>query len=234
MHDIDWRYEYMKEERMAVLNMLEKGVISAQEAERLLFALQENPGAEKERLCRAVNKTVEKAGGALNSLAKTLGEQADKLEPKVKRAAEKFTEKASVVVDDAKTYAQKLKEKREQGKDEDWLDLEDEEFDDVEEFFQEDETNPQDAEKQDGEEGVETPADLPQYTKNLESYMNTIQMQMDEINDAENYLKEAFGLTDEESKALNEEEEGSVDKVEKADTPQQPQEEKTEDTEEKE
>lgn len=109
----------VKKERMSVLNMLEKGIITAEEAERLLLALNGTPkAAEREGVSDIVNQAINKAGGVINTFAKALGKQAEKLEPKVKDVAEKVSEKASVIKDDAKTYAEKLREKKAKAKEE--------------------------------------------------------------------------------------------------------------------
>ena len=110
-----------------------KGIITAEEAERLLLALNGTPkAAEREGVSDVVNQAINKAGGAINTLAKALGKQAEKLEPKVKDVAEKVSGKASVIADDAKTYAEKLREKRAKAKEEKQQDIEDiEDIDDI-------------------------------------------------------------------------------------------------------
>ena len=55
----------MKEERMAILNMLEKGIISVDEAERLLTALHSGLGTEKDGITKVVGGMLNKAGAAL-------------------------------------------------------------------------------------------------------------------------------------------------------------------------
>ena len=80
----------MKKERMSILNMLEKGIITAQEAERLLLALNGTAKTpEREGVNDVVNQALNKAGSAINTFAKAVGQQAEKLEPKVKNVAEK-------------------------------------------------------------------------------------------------------------------------------------------------
>lgn len=182
----------MKEERMVVLGLLEKGIISAEEAERLLMALQSTSSSTREGVGAAVGSALNKAGSALNGMAKTLSEQAGKLEPKVKEVADKVSEKASVIVDDAKTYAEKLKQKREKNKEEDWEDC-DMDLQDLQEIWDDDEP-----EKEIEKEELATEEAPNAYIKNLEGYMNTMQEQMDQINTAENFLKEAFGMEGEE------------------------------------
>ena len=74
----------MKKERMSILNMLEKGIITAQEAERLLLALNGTAKIpEREGVNDVVNQALNKAGSAINTFAKAVGQQAEKLEPKV-------------------------------------------------------------------------------------------------------------------------------------------------------
>ena len=89
----------MKKERMSILNMLEKGIITAAEAEKLLLALNGIPKIDKKSAGDVVNQMFDKAGSAINTFANAVGKQAEKLEPKVKNAAEKVSEKASVIVD---------------------------------------------------------------------------------------------------------------------------------------
>ena len=103
----------MKEERMAILNMLEKGIITVDEAERLLTTLHNGMGLEKEGIGKAVGGALEKAGAALSSVAKSVTEhpavksatekvadKADDLQPKVRSAAFRMTEKIADKADD--------------------------------------------------------------------------------------------------------------------------------------
>ena len=79
----------MKEERMAILNMLEKGIISVDEAERLLTALHSGLGTEKDGITKAVGGMLNKAGAALSAVADKVKEN-----PAVKNAADKVADKA--------------------------------------------------------------------------------------------------------------------------------------------
>lgn len=103
----------MKEERMVILNMLEKGIITVDEAERLLTTLHNGMGLEKEGIGKAVGGALEKAGAALSSVAKSVTEhpavksatekvadKADDLQPKVRSAAFRMTEKIADKADD--------------------------------------------------------------------------------------------------------------------------------------
>ena len=60
----------MKEERMAILRMLEKGTISADEAERLLNAMNETEN--KKDISESINNVLAKTGNVLEGLAKNL------------------------------------------------------------------------------------------------------------------------------------------------------------------
>lgn len=96
----------MKEERMAILNMLEKGIITADEAERLLNSLHNSAELEQDGLGKAVGGALKKAGSALSAAAEKVKEsttvknaadkvveKADELHPKMRSAAFRMTEK---------------------------------------------------------------------------------------------------------------------------------------------
>lgn len=113
----------MKEERMAVLRMLEKGIITASEAERLLLALQEggNKGPDtQDDISANINSALSKAGEILETFVQTVGEKAEdaakEMEPIIKKVKETVSEKA----EDVKIYAEKVKkdilEEREKSK----------------------------------------------------------------------------------------------------------------------
>ncbi len=103
----------MKEERMAILNMLEKGIITADEAERLLNTLHNSVDLEKDGIGKAVGSALKKAGAALSAAAEKVkentavkstvdkvAEKADDLQPKVRSAAFRMTEKIVDKADD--------------------------------------------------------------------------------------------------------------------------------------
>ncbi|MCJ7855469.1 hypothetical protein MUJ63_04050 [Lachnospiraceae bacterium NSJ-143] len=90
----------MREERLAVLSMVEKGIITVDEAERLLRALNETALSDK------AESMFSKAGENIGTFAKSAAEKAEKIiedaKPKVKKAVDdaspkvkKFSEKAS-------------------------------------------------------------------------------------------------------------------------------------------
>ena len=96
----------MKEERMAILNMLEKGIITVDEAERLLTTLNNGMGLEKEGIGKAVGGMLGKAGAALSAMAGKVKEN-----PAVKSAAEKVAEKTEDLQPKVSEAAFRVREK---------------------------------------------------------------------------------------------------------------------------
>ena len=96
----------MKEERMAILNMLEKGIISVDEAERLLTALHSGLGTEKDGITKVVGGMLNKAGAALSAVADKVKEN-----PAVKNAADKVADKADDLQPKVSSAAFRMKEK---------------------------------------------------------------------------------------------------------------------------
>ena len=96
----------MKEERMAILNMLEKGIITVDEAERLLTTLHSGMGLEKEGITKVVGGMLGKAGAALNTVAEKVKEN-----PTVKNAADKVADKADELQPKVSSAAFRMKEK---------------------------------------------------------------------------------------------------------------------------
>lgn len=110
----------MKAERMAILSMLEKGIITAHEAERLLIAIKNTNGKDTlnaEEIGAGINNALNKAGDALGVFVKTVGEKvedaAKEMEPMIKKVADTVAEKADNVAEDFKNYTEKLKKERE-------------------------------------------------------------------------------------------------------------------------
>ncbi|WP_331654215.1 non-hydrolyzing UDP-N-acetylglucosamine 2-epimerase [Anaerotignum sp. MB30-C6] len=198
----------MKDERMAVLNMLEKGIINAQEAERLLLTLQGGMGLDKEKIGKTMGDALGKAGDAFQSVAKVVGEQAEKIQPTVKDMANKVSEKAedfepavrsaafrmAEMMDglkaDVKNYREKMKEKKARDQAEDWS-----------------QTDQQEMAEEDGEQDANhaevvpllentAPQEEEEYAKNVEAVLNSLQMQLTQIDDAESFLKSTFGNVD--------------------------------------
>lgn len=128
----------MKEERMAVLNMLEKGVITAEEAEKLIRALQDTDSWDfsKEEISSNLTGALNKAGDVIGSFAKTVGEKAEEaakeVEPIIKKMAHTMADKAASAAEEVKNFAEKKKQQMENEKvDED----EDDEYYDLSEEF---------------------------------------------------------------------------------------------------
>ena len=104
----------MKEERLAVLRMLENGVISADEAERLLCALSEM--GNKKDLSESLNGILTKTGEELENIgkkvgaaAKTVGDKVEEKKPEIKKAAQTVKEK---VGETAVTIKENIKERK--------------------------------------------------------------------------------------------------------------------------
>lgn len=92
----------MKEERLAILRMLENGVISTDEAERLLNILNENSqksgGSFEDAFSKAGNtleNVVESVSKKVGTAAKTVGDKAEEAKPEIKRAVKTVVEKVS-------------------------------------------------------------------------------------------------------------------------------------------
>ena len=96
----------MKEERMAILNMLEKGIITVDEAERLLTTVNNGMGLEKDGIRNVVGGMLGKAGAALSAVADRVKEN-----PTVKSAAGKVAEKTEDLQPKVTEAAFRVKEK---------------------------------------------------------------------------------------------------------------------------
>lgn len=95
---------------MAVLRMLENRIITAQEAERLLTALQKiDKRANREAIDTSIREMLDRAGEALSIFVHSVGEKAEdaakEMEPIIKKVAWTVAEKA----EDVKAYAEKVK-----------------------------------------------------------------------------------------------------------------------------
>ena len=100
----------MKSEALAVLRLLERGIITADEAERLLEKLGNLDKSErlsKEEIKADIQAKLRTAGEALGNIAKKAGETAEtaakELEPIIKKVADTVYEKTG----DLKTYMDK-------------------------------------------------------------------------------------------------------------------------------
>ena len=232
----------MKEERMAILGMLEKGLITAAEAERLLLALKKEADAPDGGISKAVGGALEKAGAVLGDVAKTVGEKAEMLHPRMRSAASKLadkademqpavrsamfrmTERANELKEDAKFYRDKLKEKRMRNQGEDWDEADIDEMDMAEEAAQDVPVEAEEVKEAETAETAETEALDPameKYVKRVETVMDSVQSQMEQINECEDFLKAAFGdvdwseFDDEDEENAEKKEEAKEEKEEK-------------------
>jgi len=98
----------MKEERLAILSMVEKGVISVEEAERLLKAVSNNKNEES---------VISKAGESIGSFAKTAAEKTEEVIDYARPHVKKVIDDAAPVVkkwgDKATDFAYKVFRKKE-------------------------------------------------------------------------------------------------------------------------
>lgn len=95
----------MNEERMAVLRMLEKGIINADEAERLIVALSQP--SKNDDTINHIGIMIDKAGEALTTLAKNINERAKEAEPVIKRKVNDITDKAMDIKDEISAYKER-------------------------------------------------------------------------------------------------------------------------------
>lgn len=219
----------MKDERMAVLDMLNRQIITAKEARELIEVLQKSGNHTEAKDTKKddfekFNESIDKVNDTFKKTVKKANEKIEKVQPVVKDVAEKVTEKVSEKIDEAepviknfttklgglfsdfKDEIQEVKNKRNAQRDmfneldeEDIIDGEDieNELDELDELENENIENELDDE-QDNIIHLED-------NKTLES----LQIQLDEIQDVESFLKSAFGdeALEDYNKALNEENE---------------------------
>lgn len=229
----------MKEERMAILNMLEKGIITADEAERLLTTLNNGMGLEKEGIGKTVGGMLGKAGAALSavadkvkenptvkSAATKVAEKAEDLQPAVRGAAFRMAEKASELKDDMAAYREKLKERKERDEAEEWDDTDLEELDAAEaaavavEAAAEELVSEAVAEEpemiaaEEDEEIEPISPEMNKYLNKVEDVLDGMGEQMEQLNDMESFLTAAFGEYDPSEWEDDEEEEQKEEKKE--------------------
>ncbi len=97
----------MKEERLAVLSMVEKGIINVDEAERLLRALSETAQSEENK-----DSVISKAGENFGSFIKNAAEKTEKFiddtKPVVKKAAMDASPKIKELSEKASIFTNKI------------------------------------------------------------------------------------------------------------------------------
>lgn len=178
----------MKEERMAILGMLEKGIITVSEAERLLLILQheEDERMNIDGMGATIGSAINKAGDVLSSFAKTVGETtekvAEKVEPKIKKAASTIADKAASFAEDARNYAEKKKQEFSEADDEE-CDCEDCE-EEMQEDFEETQQLLQKLKQQPEENLTE---EEKRFRKKMTGFMDAVEFQQSQL-DSENEL----------------------------------------------
>ncbi len=200
----------MKEERMTILNMLEKGIITADEAERLLTTLHNGMGLEKEGISKTVGGMLGKAGAALSavadkvkenpavkSAATKVAEKAEDLQPAVRGAAFRMAEKASEFKEDMANYREKLKERKNRNEDTKWENMETQAPDATEVAAVAAEAVQELGADAAGAEEVEMISpEMNKYLNKVEDVLDGMGEQIEQLNDMESFLTAAFGEYD--------------------------------------
>ena len=108
----------MKEERMKILNMLEKGIINAEEAQSLILALgvsDKKSRKSKEEIGADLNEALNKAGESVGMIAKFVGDKTEQVveeaRPILKKVVDTVADKANCAADDIKNFADKKRNK---------------------------------------------------------------------------------------------------------------------------
>ena len=200
----------MKEERMTILNMLEKGIITADEAERLLTTLHNGMGLEKEGISKTIGGMLGKAGAALSavadkvkenpavkSAATKVAEKAEDLQPAVRGAAFRMAEKASEFKEDMANYREKLKERKNRNEDTKWENMETQAPDATEVAAVAAEAMQELGADAAGAEEVEMISpEMNKYLNKVEDVLDGMGEQIEQLNDMESFLTAAFGEYD--------------------------------------
>lgn len=194
----------MKEERMAVLGMLEKGIITVSEAERLLLILQneEDERMRADGVGATIGSAINKAGDVLSSFAKTVGETtekvAEKVEPKIKKAASSFADKAATFAEEAKNYAERKKqefaEEEQSDCDCEEEEMQDDEFEETQELLQKLKDEP--------EENLSE--EEKRFRKKMTGYMDAVEFQKAQLDSEEALLKQMQEVKESEKEENNE------------------------------
>lgn len=187
----------MKEERMAVLGMLEKGIITVSEAERLLLILQneEDERMRADGVGATIGSAINKAGDVLSSFAKTVGETtekvAEKVEPKIKKAASNFADKAATFAEEAKNYAERKRQEFSETEEDDCNceeEVQNDEFEETQELLQKLKDEP--------EENLSE--EEKRFRKKMTGYMDAVEFQKSQLDSEEVLLKQMQELKESE------------------------------------
>ena len=106
----------MVKERLAILKLLERGIITPQEAEKLFLALpikDDNSNPNMEEINKWICKTLQNTAEALGMFVKTCGvmaeEAAKEVEPFMINMAEVIAKTSSVLADEIREYVDNKK-----------------------------------------------------------------------------------------------------------------------------
>lgn len=193
-----------KKERLAVLDMLNRGVITVNDAKDLIVVTntsnyQENNVTDK------VNNFIDKANDVVDKVTGSVAESVVAAEPIIKNVANKFTSAFKNLAEDIKDDIQEAKSKKNDNKSKDLEELEKldgvNESDDFKIINLDDlHINQELIENKDLEEHLNEELDeedlsiLDDIEKKVS--LDALQNQLDAINDAESFLKNAFGDID--------------------------------------
>ncbi len=206
---------------MAILDMLNRGVITAAEAKDLLKTLQGHDNSYgratemRKEFTQKVNEAIDKTEDVFGTILDKVEDQYDKVEPTLKKTYDKVQPKVkdiadivsekvedieplfkgtvsyfAGVVDDMKSEINEVRKKYAEKKDETMGDIFDgdaEEVDDEEEdeYDIDDESDDEDIEDDD--------SDDEEKNDNMAEVLSTLNNQLHELNDAESFLRSAFG-----------------------------------------
>lgn len=192
----------MKEERMAVLGMLEKGIITVSEAERLLLILQneEDERMKVDGVGATIGSAINKAGDVLSSFAKTVGETtekvAEKVEPKIKKAASSFADKAATFAEEAKNYAERKRQEFSEAEEDCDCEeeMQDDDFEETQELLQK--------LKEEPEENLSE--EEKRFRKKMTGYVDAVEFQNSQLDSEEALLKQMQELKESEKDAKEE------------------------------
>ncbi|MFI3175759.1 MAG: hypothetical protein R3Y53_11305 [Bacillota bacterium] len=223
----------MKEERMAILDMLNRGVITATEAKELLKTLQRYEKNQrsatdiKKEFSEKVNEALDKAEDVFETIIDKVEDQYDKVEPTIKKTYNKVQPKVkdiadvvvekvedmeplikgtvsyfSSVIGDMKSEINEVRKKHAEKKDEKMGDVFDGDAEEVEEDIEEFELGKETDDSfddldfsfvytEDAKDQEE--ADPSAENEDMSEVLNTLSSQLGELNDAESFLRNAFG-----------------------------------------
>lgn len=130
----------MKEEIMKVLSLLESGVINAEEADKLIKTINNEPKTV-EKAATNLKGAFSKMGEGFGEFAKVVGEKAEKFaeeaKPVIKKMGEKAGDAAEEIAEKAKNMKKARDEKKTEAEEAFWTNTE-AESDDEDDFVKDD------------------------------------------------------------------------------------------------